>query len=68
MMSPFETLEFVGSNAEVMLVIVQPDHERTRLEFQVGIETPSLDWFQIRDMYCALNDWLVNNAHLAKEN
>lgn len=26
-----------------------------------------LDWKQLRDLYCELNEWLVNNAHLASE-
>jgi hypothetical protein len=26
-----------------------------------------LDWKQLRDLYCELNEWLLNNAHLVGE-
>lgn len=26
-----------------------------------------LDWFEVRELYCNLNEWLLENAHLAGE-
>lgn len=69
MMSPFEECEFLCMDKlDGSMTVRQVSEKRTILEFKIDKSSVHLDWFQVRDMYTNFNEWLVNNAHLAKEN
>lgn len=66
MMSVFKEYEFYCPDGKPTLTISQPDESRTRLRFKVEGGHADLSWFQVRDMFCEFDEWLVNNAHLAR--
>lgn len=66
MMDPFKDYEFYNPDGLKVLTVSQPDKARTRLRFAVEGGHVELSWFQVRDMFCEFDEWLVNNAHLAR--
>lgn len=66
MMSPFEELTFYTPNGNHLMFVSQPDPTEVKLKFDTDGGYATLSWHQVRDLYCAMDEWLVNNAHLAK--
>ncbi len=48
-----DDVRFSGGVAKVTIVFKKLEQE--------------MDWFEVRDLYCNLNEWLVEYAHLAGE-
>lgn len=65
-MTPFERFTFYTPCGEDLLTVNQPDMTETKLRFDTDGGSATLSWHQVRDLYCAMDEWLVNNAHLAK--
>ena len=65
-MTPFERFTFYTPCGEDLLTVNKPDMTETKLRFDTDGGSATLSWHQVRDLYCAMDEWLVNNAHLAK--
>lgn len=62
----FKDYEFYNPDGLPVLAVSQPDTSRTRLRLKMEGVHADLSWFQLKDLYCELNEWLVNNAHLSR--